>query len=119
MAPPTKFAAEATQNDDAAIKNLQREILPSNNLWIGNLSPNVTDFELKHLFAPHGEVIGINLFPLCRYAFVHFKKIEGAILARHALQGYVLHGKPLVINFAKPVGDLFTFLVCDFSSFLV
>ncbi|XP_011074231.1 flowering time control protein FPA-like [Sesamum indicum] len=102
MAPPTKSAAEATQNNDAAIKSLQREILPSNNLWIGNLSPNVTDFELKHLFAAHGEVIGINLFPPRRYAFVHFKETEGATLARHGLQGYVLHGKPLVINFAKP-----------------
>ncbi|XP_011074230.1 flowering time control protein FPA-like [Sesamum indicum] len=102
MAPPTKSAAEATQNDDAAIKNLQRKILPSNNLWIGNLSPNVTDFELKHLFAAHGEVIGINLFPPRRYAFVHFKETEGANLARQGLQGYVLHGKPLVINFAKP-----------------
>ncbi|KAL0368637.1 UNVERIFIED_CONTAM: Flowering time control protein FPA [Sesamum calycinum] len=98
MAPPVKLATEATQNHDVAVK----EVHPSNNLWIGNLSPKVTDSELKTLFSAHGEVIGINAFPFRRYAFVHFKEIEGANMARLGLQGYILHGKPLVIKFANP-----------------
>ncbi|KAL0292412.1 UNVERIFIED_CONTAM: Flowering time control protein FPA [Sesamum calycinum] len=98
VAPPVKSAGKATQNHDVAVK----EVHPSNNSWVGSLSPKVTDSELKTLFAAHGEVIGINAFPFCRYAFVHFKEIEDANLARRGLQGYVLHGKPLVINFANP-----------------
>ncbi|KAL0322711.1 UNVERIFIED_CONTAM: Flowering time control protein FPA, partial [Sesamum angustifolium] len=98
MAPPVKLATEATPNHDMAVK----EVHPCNNLWIGNLSPKVTDSELKTLFAAHGEVIGINAFPFRRYAFVHFKEIEGANMARWSLQGYILHGKPLVIKFANP-----------------
>ncbi|KAL2226427.1 UNVERIFIED_CONTAM: hypothetical protein Sindi_2001400 [Sesamum indicum] len=52
---------------------------------IGNLSPEVTDFELKSLFAAHGEVISVNSLPLHHYAFVHFKEIEGLKLARQGV----------------------------------
>ncbi|XP_011101787.1 uncharacterized protein LOC105179848 [Sesamum indicum] len=44
---------QGTQNHDESIKDFQREIHPSINLWIGNLSPNVTDAELKFVFAAH------------------------------------------------------------------
>ncbi|KAL0406175.1 UNVERIFIED_CONTAM: hypothetical protein Slati_3931400 [Sesamum latifolium] len=99
MAPPVRSVAKATQCHDAAVKDLQRLIHPSNNLWIGNLSPKVIDSELKSLFTAHGDVIGINSFPFRHYTSVHFKKIKGAKLARQDLQGHNLHGKPLVINF--------------------
>ena len=85
MVPHVKFAAQATQNHDVTVKDLQWEIHPSNNLWIGNLSPKVTDFELQSLSATHGEVMGINSFPLRQYVFVHFKEIEGTKLARQGV----------------------------------
>ncbi|KAL2226428.1 UNVERIFIED_CONTAM: hypothetical protein Sindi_2001500, partial [Sesamum indicum] len=103
MVPHVKSAAQATQNHDVTVKDLQLEIHSSNNLWIGNLSPKVTDSELKSLSATHGEVMGINSFPLRQYVFVRFKEIECAKLEWQGRQGHIVHEKTLMINFAKPV----------------
>ena len=99
-----------------AVKYLQREIHPSNNLWIGNLSPKVTDSELQSLSATHGEVMGINSFPLRQYVFVHFKEIECAKLEWQGRQGHVVHEKTVIITFAKLVGNflIFNFLISLF-----
>ena len=62
----------------------------------------MTDYEFKSQFVAQGEVISIN-FPFHLYAFVYFKEIERTKLPRQGLQGHVLHGKPLMINIAKPI----------------
>ncbi|XP_022878924.1 flowering time control protein FPA-like isoform X1 [Olea europaea var. sylvestris] len=75
--------------------------LPSNNLWIGNVSSEVSESELKALFEKHGKVDSVTLYPGRNYAFMYFKGIEAAKAAKQRLQGYVLRGIPLKIEFAK------------------
>ncbi|CAI9762888.1 unnamed protein product [Fraxinus pennsylvanica] len=74
---------------------------PSNNLWIGNVSSEVSESELKALFEKHGKVDSVTLYPGRNYAFMYFKDIEAAKGAKQRLQGYVLRGIPLKIEFAK------------------
>ncbi|CAA3013357.1 flowering time control FPA [Olea europaea subsp. europaea] len=74
---------------------------PSNNLWIGNVSGEVSESELKTLFEKHGKVDSLTLYPGRNYAFLYFKDIEAAKAAKQRLQGYVLRGIPLKIEFAK------------------
>ncbi|XP_073123483.1 flowering time control protein FPA [Henckelia pumila] len=74
---------------------------PSNNLWIGNVSLSVTEAELKALLENHGKVDSLTLYPSRNYAFVYFREIDNAVSAKQGLQGYVLHGNPLKIEFAK------------------
>ncbi|KAI3459784.1 hypothetical protein Pfo_016447 [Paulownia fortunei] len=102
MAQPIKPAAKPIQSHGAAVIDMPWENHPSNNLWIGNVSPDVSDSELKVLFESHGEVLSVNSYPSRNYAFVYFKEIEGAKSARQGLQGHVLRGNRLKIEYAKP-----------------
>ncbi|KAK4424996.1 Flowering time control protein FPA [Sesamum alatum] len=99
MAPPVKSAANPTLSGGAYPP---RENPPSNNLWIGNLSPDVSNTELKALFEKHGKVDSVISYPSRNYAFIYFKEIDGAASAKQGLQGQVLRGNPLRIEFAKP-----------------
>lgn len=74
---------------------------PSNNLWIGNVLLSVTEAELKALLEKNGKVDSLTLYPSRNYAFAYFREIESAVAAKQGLQGYVLHGNPLKIEFAK------------------
>ncbi|KAK2970927.1 hypothetical protein RJ640_021180 [Escallonia rubra] len=78
------------------------EAPPSNNLWVGNLSADVTDPELASLFGRHGAVDNVTSYPSRSYAFVFFKRLDDARKAKDALQGAPLHGNALKIEFAKP-----------------
>ncbi|KAJ9558700.1 LOW QUALITY PROTEIN: hypothetical protein OSB04_013314 [Centaurea solstitialis] len=75
------------------------------NLWVGNLSPDVSDSDLRNLFAKHGFVENIVCYSSRNYAFVYFKGAEDAKRARDSLQGFILRGNPLKIDFAKPFDD--------------
>ncbi|KAL7085908.1 hypothetical protein ACP275_14G306800 [Erythranthe tilingii] len=75
---------------------------PSKNLWIGSVMPDVTDSELRALFESHGEVAGVKLYPSRNFAYVYFREIESARSAMQGLQGHVLRGNRLKIEFAKP-----------------
>ncbi|PIN04186.1 RNA-binding protein ELAV/HU (RRM superfamily) [Handroanthus impetiginosus] len=75
---------------------------PSNNLWIGNVAPDVSETELKSLFEKYGKIDTVTTYPSRNYAFVYFKEIEGAKAAKQALQGHVFRGNTLKIEFAKP-----------------
>ncbi|KAK4406255.1 Flowering time control protein FPA [Sesamum angolense] len=101
MAPPVKSAANPILSQGGGAYP-PRENPPSNNLWIGNLSPDVSNTELKALFEKHGKVDSVISYPSRNYAFIYFKEIEGADSAKQGLQGHVLRGNPLRIEFAKP-----------------
>ncbi|GMH28568.1 hypothetical protein Nepgr_030411 [Nepenthes gracilis] len=75
--------------------------IPSSNLWVGNLSNDVTDSDLMAVFGKLDAVDSI-MHSSRNYAFIYFKRIEDAIIARDALQGYVIKGNPIRIEFAKP-----------------
>lgn len=74
---------------------------PSRHLWVGNLSHSVTLNTLTNQFIRFGELENIAFQPGRSYAFVNFIKEEEAISALRALQGFVVAGNPLKIEFTK------------------
>ncbi|KAJ1424477.1 hypothetical protein SESBI_11671 [Sesbania bispinosa] len=75
---------------------------PSNNLWVGNLAPEVTDADLMDLFAQYGALDSVTTYSSRSYAFVFFNRIEDAKAAKTALQGTPLRGFSIKIEFARP-----------------
>lgn len=76
---------------------------PTSNLWVGNLAMDVTESDLTILFERHGAVDSVTLYSSRSYAFVCYKQIKDAKSAKDALQGTVLRGHAIKIDFAKPV----------------
>ncbi|KAK9068784.1 hypothetical protein SSX86_012900 [Deinandra increscens subsp. villosa] len=74
----------------------------SNTLWVGNLATGVSDSDLKNIFEKRGGVNNVTCFPSRNHAFVYLRNAEDARRAKVNLQGVVLHGNPLKIDFAKP-----------------
>ncbi|GAV64311.1 RRM_1 domain-containing protein/SPOC domain-containing protein/RRM_5 domain-containing protein [Cephalotus follicularis] len=75
---------------------------PSNNLWIGNLSADVSDADLMELFTKYGALGSVTTYSSRNYAFVFFKRVEDAKAAKDALQGAAYRGNQLKIEFARP-----------------
>lgn len=75
---------------------------PSNNLWIGNLSSDVTDADLMDVFGKYG-ALDATSYAARSFAFVFFKRPDDAAAAKDALQGTSVKGNPIKIEFARPV----------------
>ncbi|KAI4371423.1 hypothetical protein MLD38_019662 [Melastoma candidum] len=78
-----------------------RESPPSNNLWVGNLSGSVSDEDLMELFGQFGALDATSYGTRC-YGFVFFKRVEEATKAKESLQGTVVKGLPITVEFARP-----------------
>lgn len=87
--------------------------IPSNNLWVGNIAPDVTDADLTSLFQKYGQLDSVTAYSSRGFGFLYFKNINDSKEAKDALQGSLFHGNPLRIEFAKPV------CVFDFLSILI
>ncbi|KAL8136667.1 hypothetical protein V2J09_002668 [Rumex salicifolius] len=74
---------------------------PSRHLWVGNLSTHVTESVLADHFLQFGDLENLAFQPGRSYAFVNFKRDEDAIAAMNSLQGYIVAGAALRIEFAK------------------
>ncbi|RDY12673.1 Flowering time control protein FPA, partial [Mucuna pruriens] len=85
-----------------ATRDFDESSSPSNNLWVGNLAPDVTDSDLMELFAKYGALDSVTSYSARSYAFVFFKRVEDAKAAKNALQGISLRGSSLKIEFARP-----------------
>lgn len=80
------------------------------NLYVGNLSFDVTETDLRNMLAKHGPVNEINLIMdkmtgrARGFAFVTMNTPEGntAVLA---LNGTEWNGRPLTVNVARPRED--------------
>ena len=109
MPPPMKSSKQGAPEDSET---------PSNNLWVGNLAGDVNDSDLMDLFAQYGALDSVTSYSARSYAFVFFKRMEDAKAAKDALQGTLLHGNPIKIEFARPVrSDLWVSLgLFGFSS---
>ncbi len=77
-------------------------------LYVGNLSFNTTEAQLRELFAAHGEVSSAALV-MDRdtgrprgFGFVEFPNDEHARTAMAALSGKNVDGRDLTVNEAKP-----------------
>ncbi|KAL7145503.1 hypothetical protein ABFS83_07G088900 [Erythranthe nasuta] len=101
MAPPIRSAANPNQSHGFAA-DPPGQHPPSNNLWIGNVAAEVSDAELKALLEMHGRVDSVTTYPSRNYAFVYFTEVDGAKSAKQGLQGHILRGHALKIEFAKP-----------------
>ncbi|KAL7611972.1 hypothetical protein Lser_V15G05886 [Lactuca serriola] len=87
-----------------------------NNLWVGNLAADVTDSDLRNLFEKHGAVDSVTCYPSRSYAFVNMKRPADAKRAKESLQGFVLRGSALKIDFAKPAKPCKSLWVSGISS---
>lgn len=76
-------------------------------LFVGNLSYNVGEDELRALFGQHGEVSSVQIIKdkyterPRGFAFVEMATEEGANAAIGALNQYQLSGRPLTVNEAR------------------
>ena len=81
------------------------------NIYVGNLSHDVTEDELQQAFAAHGEVASANIISdkfsgqSRGFGFVEMPKNEEAQAAIAALNGMDLKGRPLNVNEARPRND--------------
>lgn len=78
-----------------------RENPPSRHLWVGNLSHSLSESTLANHFLRFGDLERVAFQPGRSYAFINFKDVEGAFAAIRHLQGYVVAGNPLRIEFTK------------------
>lgn len=91
----------------------------SNNLWVGNIGRDVTDSDLMDIFSQYGALDGVTSYSSRSYAFVLFKRKEDAAAAKEALQGTLVRGQPVKIEFARPVRiDNLSFCFCFFFTLL-
>lgn len=88
-----------------------KEAPPSSNLWVGNLSADTTDADLKELFGKFGALDKVTTYSSRSFAFVYFKRVEDAKAAKDALQGSDFRGNPIKIEFARPVRSNFCDLI--------
>jgi len=78
------------------------------NLYVGNLSRQVTEDDLRQAFEAHGEVSSVALIKdkfsgePRGFAFVEMPAKAQALAAMQALNGYELMGRSLVVNEARP-----------------
>ncbi|CAK9160261.1 unnamed protein product [Ilex paraguariensis] len=76
---------------------------PSRHLWVGNLAQHITENTLANHFLQFGELESIAFQPGRSYAFINFKNEDEAFAAIRELQGFVLAGNPIRIEFTKAV----------------
>ncbi len=78
------------------------------NIYVGNLSYQATEDELRDAFAAHGDVTSVNVIvdrmtgQSRGFAFVEMATKEAGKAAIEALNGFELQGRPLRINEARP-----------------
>ena len=82
--------------------------MSSAKLYVGNLSYDTSEASLRTLFAPHGDVVSVNLITdrdsgrPKGFGFVEMGTPEEAQKAVAALDGTQLDGRALKVNEAKP-----------------
>ncbi|PIN01004.1 Apoptosis-promoting RNA-binding protein TIA-1/TIAR (RRM superfamily) [Handroanthus impetiginosus] len=74
---------------------------PSRHLWVGKLSHNLTESALARHFLQFGELESVAFQPGRSYAFINYRNEDDAFAAIRELQGFVIGGNPLRIEFTK------------------
>ena len=80
-------------------------------LYVGNLSFQTQENDLRDLFAQHGEVVSANIVTdrdtgrSRGFGFVEMSSEDEARSAENALNGQELDGRQLKVNEAKPRND--------------
>ncbi|MCO5591116.1 hypothetical protein L7F22_045093 [Adiantum nelumboides] len=76
--------------------------VPSRLLWVGNVAADASEALLIQTFAKYGAVDYVSAYPARSYAFIEFRDLEDAKEAKSGLQGKLIKGQSLRIEFAKP-----------------
>lgn len=74
-------------------------------IYVGNLPSEVTDVELRAMFAAFGKVVAATIGKEGGYGFVEMPKKSEARAAVDALRGKEMHGKVLRAKILKPGDD--------------
>ncbi len=78
------------------------------NLYVGNLPYSITEEELRKLFSEYGEVVSATIISdrftgrSKGYGFVEMAEKREGETAIAALDGYLLNGRNLRVNLARP-----------------
>lgn len=72
-------------------------------LYVRNLVADVTEDELKEVFAVHGHIERVK--KIKDYAFIHFENRDNAVRAMRHLQDSELRGVRITVSLAKPPSD--------------
>jgi len=78
--------------DDGVIR--MREV------WVGNLTPTVTETILYNYFFIYGEIERIDAFSFKGFAFVRFKQAAAAARAVERANGVLIEGRPTKVTFS-------------------
>ncbi|KAF0914064.1 hypothetical protein E2562_026480 [Oryza meyeriana var. granulata] len=74
------------------------------NLWVGGISSSISKEELEEEFKKFGNVEGVAFSRNQTSAYIDFDKLEDAISAHRALNGTVLGGQELCVDFQRSRG---------------
>ncbi|CAA0816381.1 RNA recognition motif (RRM)-containing protein [Striga hermonthica] len=88
---------------------------PSRHLWAGNISHSISEKTLANYFLRYGDLESIAFQAGRSYAFINYRNEEDAFAAIKELQGFVIGGNPLKIEFAKPEKSLPASRDADYS----
>lgn len=78
------------------------------NLYVGNLSYDTTENQLRELFGAHGEIVSANVITDRNtgrprgFAFVEMETEEAARAATATLDGQMVDGRQIKVNEARP-----------------
>jgi RNA recognition motif-containing protein len=78
------------------------------NIYVGNLSFDTTEDQLRQAFESHGEVSTVNIITdkysgkPKGFGFVEMSAKDEAVTAIGELNGFELNGRPMNVNEAKP-----------------
>jgi len=75
--------------------------LANKSLYVGNLSYNTTESDVRALFEPHGPIAEIRIIGDKGFGFVEIPE-ENAAAAIEATNGKELGGRTLTVNEARP-----------------
>jgi RNA recognition motif-containing protein len=76
--------------------------MQGNKLYVGNLNYAVSSQELTDLFSNYGQVESLNIIEGKGFGFVEMANQAEAETAKEKLDGYMLKGRALKVNEAKP-----------------
>ncbi|KAJ7557455.1 hypothetical protein O6H91_05G127500 [Diphasiastrum complanatum] len=77
------------------------EVPSSRHLWVGNVAQEVSEAYVADKFVKFGKLESVTVYPQRNYAFVNFINEHEAVNAKNKLQGSVLAGLRIRIEYAK------------------
>jgi hypothetical protein len=87
----------------ASLADLAPVDSPSRTLLVQNVSTDVSDEELRRLFAAHGDLRMLyTAAKACGLVIVGYFDLRAAVAAMTALQGFLLAGRPLDVAYSAP-----------------